>query len=48
MLMITVVVGIQTDTAELVCTVTLRRFILARRNKGIKGGEKVLLLTQAE
>lgn len=45
--MITVAVGIQTDTAELVCTVTVRRFVLARGNKGIKR-RKVLPLTQAE
>lgn len=46
--MITVVVGIQTDAAELVCTVAGRRFVLAGENKGIKRRRKVLPLTQAE
>lgn len=37
---ITVAAGIQTDTAELVCTVTVRRSVLARRNRGHQREER--------
>lgn len=48
LLMILVVAGVQTDTAELVCTVRGRRFIHASREKRDQGGRKPLLLTKTE
>ncbi len=46
--MIMVVAGVQTDTAELVCTLRGHRFILAHREKRDQGGGKPLLLTKTE
>lgn len=42
------VAGVQTDTAELVCTVRGRRSVLAHREKTDQGGGEPLLLPKTE
>lgn len=46
--MIMVVAGVQTDAAELVCTVRGHRPIHAHGEKRDRGGGKLLLLTKTE
>lgn len=48
LLTIMAVAGVQTDTAELVCTVRGHRFVHAGTEKREQGGGKLLLLTKTE